>query len=677
MSGDERIFLAGGHEAARASLAEQLRASGFGNVVGSGEIPLRDVADIILLVGSDAPHACSLIRRTPGLGSVPVMALVPRDPPSLATAALKAGADDALQLPVHAALLVHRVRAHLRTRKDWENLRAADLCEQAVLDVLGAATEDGDPSAVIREILFRSLDIMEFERASVVLEAELTNQGHVIGATDDPTLSKFTVSLDVYPELRAAIAGNRLLFIPDLAAYPPLADKAASLAQEGVRSATIFPLTWRGRACGAVFFRSSKARTRPLGPRQVAFGRIVAGIISQRISGGQVIENIKEQTHRVSLRKHEMERRLKAIDQLKDYFEASADGIVAVDGDGHVLFVNRAAEAATGFAKSGLLARPLVELVSPGHREGLESVIQRVLEGTNLEPFDLDIATTSGEQICVSVATSTILSEHGAAILSFRDVTAQRALERELRKTTEFLEKLIDSTVDAIVAADIRGKIILFNRGAERIYGWKAEELVGQESVEKLYPEGGARQVMRMLRSTAYGGPGRLEVTRRDIVTKDGECVPVNMTASIIYQEDREVATVGIFSDLRERLRIEQRLKQAQEKLLLTEKQALVAELAGAAAHELNQPLTSVMGYAELLTKKMQADDPHFRAVDIILSEAARMAEIVKKIGRITKYETKAYVGSAQILDLEKSSDHLAESHETPGSTGCPSGSAQ
>src|SRR5512139_2863567 len=159
---------------------------------------------------------------------------------------------------------------------------------------------------------------------------------------------------------------------------------------------------------------------------------------------------------------------------------------------------------------------------------------------------------------------------------------------------------------------------------------------------------------MRMLRSPSYGGVGRLELTRREIVTRAGEVVPVNMTASIIYEDGREVATVGIISDLRDRIRIEQRLLAAQEKLLMSEKQALVAELAGAAAHELNQPLTSVMGYAELLRRKMSADDPHFRAVDTISREAVRMAEIVKKIGRITKYETKAYVGSTHILDIEK-----------------------
>ncbi|HUJ63308.1 MAG TPA: histidine kinase dimerization/phospho-acceptor domain-containing protein, partial [Kofleriaceae bacterium] len=107
-------------------------------------------------------------------------------------------------------------------------------------------------------------------------------------------------------------------------------------------------------------------------------------------------------------------------------------------------------------------------------------------------------------------------------------------------------------------------------------------------------------------------------------------------------------------ADLRERIRMEQRLLDAQQKLQLSEKQALVAELAGAAAHELNQPLTSIMGYAQLIQRQSPAEAPHQRAVGVILAEAERMAGIVKKIGRITKYETTDYVGSARMLDLDR-----------------------
>ena len=105
---------------------------------------------------------------------------------------------------------------------------------------------------------------------------------------------------------------------------------------------------------------------------------------------------------------------------------------------------------------------------------------------------------------------------------------------------------------------------------------------------------------------------------------------------------------------------MEARLSEAQEELRTAEKQALIAELAGAAAHELNQPLTSVLGYAELIRRRTDDAGSVEKAAAVILTEAERMAEIVRKIGRITRYETKSYVGSSKILDIERSSEEDA-----------------
>jgi len=102
-------------------------------------------------------------------------------------------------------------------------------------------------------------------------------------------------------------------------------------------------------------------------------------------------------------------------------------------------------------------------------------------------------------------------------------------------------------------------------------------------------------------------------------------------------------------------------LSKAQEELRAREKQAIVAELAGAAAHELNQPLTSVIGYAELLRRHLGDHAQLSHAASVIVGESERMAEIVRKVGKITKYETKSYVGEAKILDLEKASENEAE----------------
>jgi signal transduction histidine kinase len=151
---------------------------------------------------------------------------------------------------------------------------------------------------------------------------------------------------------------------------------------------------------------------------------------------------------------------------------------------------------------------------------------------------------------------------------------------------------------------------------------------------------------------------GRLTSTRQEILNKAGDHIPVNMTASIIYEGARETATVGIFTDLRDRLQLERKLSDVETRLEASEKNAVLVALAGTAAHELNQPLTSVMGYAELLKRKLKESDPSWRSVDIIHREAERMAEIVRKIGKITRYETKEYVRNQQIVDLDKATAH-------------------
>ena len=257
--------------------------------------------------------------------------------------------------------------------------------------------------------------------------------------------------------------------------------------------------------------------------------------------------------------------------------------------------------------------------------------------------------------------------DHQEAQVAQNQAEEQAALARnvaaELRKTKEFLESLIEASVDAIVAADLSGIIILYNKGAERIYGHTQEEVLGRMHVSRLYPAGVAHEVMRRIRSSAFGGIGRLDDMRSHAVDKHGQLIPISLSAAMIYEHGKPTATVGIFTDLREKLQAEERLAQVQKKLEVSEKQALLAELAGTAAHELNQPLTSVMGYGELLIRRLAPGTPERNAAQVIMQEAERMANLVRKIGKITRYETKSYVGDQRILDL----DRAVEEEPEPG----------
>jgi PAS domain S-box-containing protein len=642
------IVVLGGSEPERAQLAAQLVAAGIA-ARAETRLALGDgLPALVVVTGPEATHIVAEARDLPALAEVPILAVVAAIPPSAAAEALAAGATDVVRLPVPSAVLAARCR-NLGKLGRRDAVAAQTLAR--INDVL---TADGDDAGALIQVLTITASVLGFDRASLVAHIEGSDHAFVIAASDAEPLQRFTLAIAEYPEVAEAIRTLAPVMIDDVMVHPLTMPISNLLTTRRIRGIAVFPVQWRGRALGAILLRKRAPGTGHIGPRGVELGKLIASITAAHLRHGAVLESLRDQTHRISRVRYEAERRLRGIDSLKEHFDAGADGVVVLDDAGRILFVNRAAERITGFARDGLLGSELIDLVGGDQRTQISDTVSRVLAGVNVDAFDLQLSTTSGAPVWVSVSTSTVLAATGAVILAFRDVTAERGLEHELRSTKEFLERLIDSTVDAIIAADLRGRIVLFNQGAERLFGYRARDVMGKIPVWELYEAGGARQVMRMLRSTSYGGVGRLEQTRREVRTASGEVVPVSITASMLYERDREVATVGILTDLRERIRMEQRLLDAQQKLQLSEKQALVAELAGAAAHELNQPLTSIMGYAGLIERQSPRDASYLRAVAVILSEAERMAGIVKKIGKITKYETTDYVGTARMLDLER-----------------------
>jgi len=218
------------------------------------------------------------------------------------------------------------------------------------------------------------------------------------------------------------------------------------------------------------------------------------------------------------------------------------------------------------------------------------------------------------------------------------DQSQRKKMEKELREAHDFLDKIIKSSPNAIMATDMKGNIIVWNRAAEETLGYKAEEVIGTMNIREIYPEGMANKVMNMMRSPEYGGVGKCRSYPMVHVRRDGKIIEGNLSAALIYDaQGKEIASVGIFVDLKERLDMERKLRETQQKLLQSEKLAAMGRLTSQIAHELNNPLYGIMNTLELLKTEISPKSKRRKILDMALSETVRLTELLRKMLHFSK----------------------------------------
>jgi PAS domain S-box-containing protein len=643
--------------------------------VGSGTEALEQIDRVspsivlldLVMPPPDGYQILRILRSRPDTRELPVVVLTAIEADEEIARVFEAGADDFVRKPFKPVELVARIRGQLRIRGYVDALAKKEQDARLVLELTRALASNLDFRGILFTVVQRIAEVAKVDRVSIVLVRETGDVGYVVAASDDENLRDLPIDLVNYPEIQQVLSSREPLIIEDVATHPLLEIVRHEGHKSAFSSLAILPILYEGRPMGVLFLRARHAF--PFGDRELALCRTVSNAMAIALRNARVMQSLRDQTQQVTVARFEAERRLRTLQRYADFFESAADGIIVIDADGHLLFSNPRARAITGYSEADLRGQRVGDLLALEDAPLAHDLRVGFTQGQYPQNVDVHIRKKGGEVAILSVNANSVLREEGVILCTFRDVTAERAVEHELLKTKDFLQRIIDSSVDAIVSADLRGRILLANPAAERIYGIPVAKLLGRD-VSTLYPRGVARDIMRLIRA----GGGRVQGLRTHLLNATSEPVPVSLSAALIYEGEAPVGSVGIFTDLREKVRMEQRLAQAQEQILAQERQAIVAELAGAAAHELNQPLTSVMAYAEMLKRKLDRDLAPYSAAEIIFNEAERMAEIVRKIGKITRYETKSYVGHARILDLDRSSPASSvrgeEDQPGPGTTG-------
>ena len=323
-------------------------------------------------------------------------------------------------------------------------------------------------------------------------------------------------------------------------------------------------------------------------------------------------------------------------EKYRTILESIEEGYFEVDIAGNLTFFNDSLCKITGSSKDELMGMNYHQYTDSESAERVYQVFNKVYRtGEPAKEFDWDITTKDGSKKHIDVSVSLIRDQEGQPIGFrgiMRDVTARKQMEAELIQTKDFLENILDSSIDGITTTDLQGNVIYTSPKTRDILGYKKEKIIGKK-VHSFYGNGkeDAKAIMKELTEK-----GELREHEMKFIRKDGELVDINLSASLLKDEKGKViGTLGIYRDITEKKHLEAQLVQAQ-------RMEAIGTLAGGIAHNFNNLLMAIQGNTSLMLLETDSTHPNherLKSIEKSVQSGSRLTRQLLGYAREGKYE--------------------------------------
>ncbi|MGA1876086.1 MAG: PAS domain S-box protein [bacterium] len=303
-------------------------------------------------------------------------------------------------------------------------------------------------------------------------------------------------------------------------------------------------------------------------------------------------------------------------------------GIFTIDSQFNVTSWNREIQELTGTIEKDAIGQNLFSLIPKLREDNLYQRICQVVHcGETTELGHIYNLNPGGESICCAYKISPIRKggEILGAVVLVDDITQKLNLQQELSKTQRRLSNLVENSTDAIISFDLPGTIVTWNLGAETIYGYPAGEAIGNKW-DILVPPRLHDQVAHLFEwIKASGSVKNLELS---MVNREGSEMPMTMSLSLIKDSQGNIFGLSCIA------RDQSEKRDLQNQIIHTQKMASLGAMAAGMAHDINNPLSSILAYAELLVNKTEKigyselTEHLFKVED----DVDRIANLVKKM---------------------------------------------
>lgn len=310
--------------------------------------------------------------------------------------------------------------------------------------------------------------------------------------------------------------------------------------------------------------------------------------------------------------------------------DTAVDGVILIDEKGTIRMFNPACQRLFGYSVEEVEGQNVKMLMPAPYRDEHDrylsnyhrtnerkiigigrEVVGRRKDGTTF-PMDLSVgeAKEDGKPIFVGI---------------IHDLTERKRIDQAALEAAMRMKAVLDTAVDGIILIDSKGSILMFNPACERLFGYAAAEVMGQ-NVKMLMPRPYRGEHDQYLEHYLKTGERKIIGIGREVVgqRKDGTTFPMDLSVGQAEQEGKAVF-VGIIHDLTER-------KQTEEQLVQAQKMETVGQLSGGIAHDFNNLLTIIIGNAETLSQKLRARPDLKQLADMALAAGERGAELTQRL---------------------------------------------
>jgi PAS domain S-box-containing protein len=305
--------------------------------------------------------------------------------------------------------------------------------------------------------------------------------------------------------------------------------------------------------------------------------------------------------------------------------QTSLDAVFTTDAKGIVTSCSQGASEILGISPSEAIGKKVGTFYSGGDSEA-HSIMERLTEQRRFRDYLTEFVTPGGRKTPVALSASVIRGRTGSiagTIGVAHDLTKVRRLEDELAKKNRFMANILRDSADAIMTMDPDDIVTSWNKGAERIFGYLEDEMIGKPVSILVPPELHEARELESI-SRRFKAQGAVRSHQTDRITKDGRRIQIIFTRTAIRDDSGKViGSSSVVKDVTSFRSLEKQLADA-------EHLATVGELCAGLAHEIKNPLAGIKGAIDVIRASLPGEDKHQGILGDVIHEVNRIDNVVR-----------------------------------------------